>query len=232
VLARNLRVESARRRRCRQLACTHRTGDQAATDRNGPADRDREIIEGIKQGSTATAVLAAIHGRSVSELWAALVMLPIAYGDATLEDLEPQDARKTLASPAVLDPTSLSVLALLGDEVAQVVLRTLPGSQIAQATLEDADRGVRTGAASDVRYADRVGCRPRGLRSGRVPIKGRGEVTRTTRPDRRRRSPEACCPSSRLMRRWSPKRSLAIVSTRWRGRRSSSSWLRRCGSSR
>jgi hypothetical protein len=131
VLALNLRVESARRRRCRRLACTHRTGDQAAADRNGPADRDREIIEGIKQGSTATAVLATIHGRSVSELWAALAMLPIAYGDATLEDLELRDARKTLASPAVLDPTSLSVLALLGDEVAQVVLRALPGSQIA-----------------------------------------------------------------------------------------------------
>jgi hypothetical protein len=105
-------------------------------------DRGQEFFEGIKDGSTVTAVLAAVHKRSVSELWAALTMLPTAYGDTGLEDLEFQDARKSLASPVVFDPSSLSVLALLGDDVAQIVLRALPGSQLAQATLEDADRGV------------------------------------------------------------------------------------------
>ena len=105
-------------------------------------DRDREIVAGIRDGSTVTAVLAAVHGRSLSELWAALSILPLAYEEATLDDLELQDARRTLASPAVLDPTSLSVLALLGEEVAQAVLRALPGAQIPQASLQDADRGV------------------------------------------------------------------------------------------
>jgi hypothetical protein len=105
-------------------------------------DRDREIVASIRDGHTVTAVLAAVHGRSLSELWAALTMLPLGYGEATLDDLELQDARRTLASPAVLDPTSLSVLALLGAEVAQAVLRALPGAQIPQATLQDADRGV------------------------------------------------------------------------------------------
>ncbi len=57
-----------------------------------------------------------------------------------LDDLEYQDARKALAAPAVLDPTSLSVLAGLGGQIEQAALRALPGSVIAQATLEDADR--------------------------------------------------------------------------------------------
>jgi tetratricopeptide (TPR) repeat protein len=105
-------------------------------------DRDREIVAGIRDGSTVTAVLAAVHGRSLSELWAALTMLPLGYGEATLDDLELQDARRTLASPAVLDPSSLSVLALLREEVSQAVLRALPGAQISQASLQDADRGV------------------------------------------------------------------------------------------
>lgn len=107
-----------------------------------PADRDLEIVEGIMQGMMVSAALAAFHSRSVCELWAALAVLPISYGDRTLEELELQDARDALAGPAVLDPTSLSVLALLGGDVERAVLRALPGSLIAQATLEDADRGV------------------------------------------------------------------------------------------
>jgi hypothetical protein len=122
-------------------------------------DRDREVVAGIADGSTVTAVLAAVHGRSLSELWAALTMLPLRYGEATLDDLELQDARKALASPALLDPSSLSVLSLLGEEISQAVMRALPGSQIPQATLQDADRGVnpmndpRAPAASVVRDA-------------------------------------------------------------------------------
>jgi hypothetical protein len=42
----------------------------------------------------------------------------------------------------VLDPSSLSVLALLGEETSQAVLRALPGAQIPQASLQDGDRGV------------------------------------------------------------------------------------------
>jgi tetratricopeptide (TPR) repeat protein len=123
------------------------------------ADSDREIVAGIADGSTVTAVLAAVHRRSLSELWAALTMLPLRYGEATLDDLELQDARRSLASPAVLDPSSLSVLALLGEETAEAVMRALPGSQLPQASLQDADRGVnpmndpRTPAASLVRDA-------------------------------------------------------------------------------
>ncbi|HEV2974934.1 MAG TPA: hypothetical protein VGX69_08030 [Solirubrobacteraceae bacterium] len=105
-------------------------------------DRDRRIVAGIRDGSTVTAVLAAVHGRSLSELWAALTTLPLGYGEATLDDLELQDARRALASPAVLDPSSLSVLALLGDDVSEAVLRALPGAEIPQASLQDADRGV------------------------------------------------------------------------------------------
>lgn len=107
-----------------------------------PARRDQEIVAGVRDGSTATAVLAAVRQRSLSEMWPALTMLPLGYGDPALDDLELQDARRTLASPAVLDPTSLSVLALLGTDASEAVLRALPGSQIPQASLQDADWGV------------------------------------------------------------------------------------------
>ncbi|MGA2165628.1 MAG: hypothetical protein ABSH36_14340 [Solirubrobacteraceae bacterium] len=104
------------------------------------AGRDREIIEGIENGTIVTAALAAFHRRTVAELWTLLDPLPTAFGDATLDDLERQDARKALAAPAVLDPTCLSILAGLGGQIEQAVLTALPGSVIAQATLEDADR--------------------------------------------------------------------------------------------
>jgi tetratricopeptide (TPR) repeat protein len=126
----------------RELPNTEEGIRQLLAEMTPVGDRYREIVAGIRDGSTITAVLAAMHGRSLSELWAALTMLPLCYGEATLDDLELQDARRALASPAVLDPSSLSVLALLGDETSQAVLGALPGAQIPQATLQDADRGM------------------------------------------------------------------------------------------
>ena len=152
-----VRFPNSKRIMQRELPDTEEGVRQLLAEMAPAADRDREILAAIKDGSTVTAVLAAVHGRSLSELWAALAMLPIDYGEQTVDDLELQDARGTLATPAVLDPTSLSVLALLGEDVAQAVLRALPGSQIPQATLNDADRAVnpmndpRTPSAAVVR---------------------------------------------------------------------------------
>ncbi|MGO9490382.1 MAG: PIN domain-containing protein [Solirubrobacteraceae bacterium] len=126
----------------RELPGTEEGIRQLLAEMAPAGDRDREIMASVRDGSTVTAVLAAVHGRSLSELWAALTMLPLGYGEATLDALGLQDARRALASPAVLDPSSLSVLALLGEDASQAVLRALPGAQIPQATLQDADRGV------------------------------------------------------------------------------------------
>jgi tetratricopeptide (TPR) repeat protein len=106
-----------------------------------PADDDREVVDQIRRGELVSAALAAVHGRSVSELWAGMRMLPVSYGDQVLSELERDEAREALGGPAVLDPTSLSVLALFGNEMQDAVLKALPGSLIAQSTLADADRG-------------------------------------------------------------------------------------------
>ena len=45
------------------------------------ADQDLEVVEGVMQGAMVSAALAAFHGRSVCELWAALRVLPISYGE-------------------------------------------------------------------------------------------------------------------------------------------------------
>jgi tetratricopeptide (TPR) repeat protein len=105
-----------------------------------PTGRGYEADDGVRRGEMVTAFLAAAHGQALSQIWPALDLLPTAYGDATLDELELQDARDALTHAAVLDPSSLAVITTLGMEVEQAVRTALPGSVISQSTLDDADR--------------------------------------------------------------------------------------------
>lgn len=143
-----------------------------------PKVRDREIEDGVRAGVTPTAMLAAAAGKSVSELWTLLDLLPVGYSDVELDELELQDARDALTRPAIFDPTSLAVLADLGVDVEAAVLNALPSSIIAQSTLVDADRA--TAPENDPRRSVAVVARDRGGQP-RVVETDADEATRRAR---------------------------------------------------
>jgi tetratricopeptide (TPR) repeat protein len=116
--------------------------------------QDLDAAEAVTRGEQPVAALAAATSKALSEVWPCLVALPVAFGDPTLEELEFQDAQGAMTTAAVLDPSALAMLAMLGTEVEQAVRNALPGSIIAQATLQDADRAVDP--ASDPRASTAV----------------------------------------------------------------------------
>lgn len=120
--------------------------DAFAKDLLGERQSLKERAKGVETGTNPIAALSANIGRSVSETFLRLEVLPLGYGDPGLDELEKSDALQALGSGAVWDPASIFIVGGLGGRISATVRNALPGSVLAQATLEDCDRGSTTTA--------------------------------------------------------------------------------------
>jgi tetratricopeptide (TPR) repeat protein len=101
------------------------------------SDTGVELHEQVIRGEAAVALLAAGLGKHVAEVWAGAQLLPLGYGDATLDEVEVADATAAIGKPAVWDASAFYVAGGLGDEVVDAATNILPASVLAQSTLED-----------------------------------------------------------------------------------------------
>lgn len=97
------------------------------------------LIEDLRHGRTPLAIVAAACGRHVMQAWIMSDLKPIGFGDTVLDQLERDDAANAIGKGAVWDSAALVIVATLGDELADALRRALPGSQIPQSVLDDAD---------------------------------------------------------------------------------------------
>ena len=88
------------------------------------ADTERAVATG--QG--ALAVFAVLRGGTALGVWLESDLLPLVAPAADIQKAELADAAAAIAGPAVWDSSSLAVVSLLEDAVAQKVLRALPAS--------------------------------------------------------------------------------------------------------
>ena len=93
----------------------------------------------VGNGEGPVAVLAALAGRHITEILPLLIGLPLGYGNPELDERELEHAFAAIGGPAVWDPTSLAIVAGLPKATRELILARLPGSAVANSTLQDCD---------------------------------------------------------------------------------------------
>lgn len=102
-----------------------------------------EVVEHIVNGRLPVNAFAAVAPNGyIGSAWARLGFLPLGFATEQNDEFDRDAARATIGRAAVWDSSSLFVVGGLGD-LAQLIHGVLPGSLLANETLEDAD------AASD-----------------------------------------------------------------------------------
>jgi hypothetical protein len=110
-----------------------------ATHGESAAAQNR-ALQGITDAVMPVNALAAVSpGGYVGRSWSRLWSLPLGLALSALDDHERTAASEALGGAAVWDPSSIYVAGLLGDAMEHRVREALPGSLIANQTLEDAD---------------------------------------------------------------------------------------------
>jgi hypothetical protein len=100
----------------------------------------KDAIQGIVDGAVPVNVLAAAApNSSIGRSWLGLGFLPLGFSSAENEEQELSTARDAIGGGVTMDSSSLYITAGLGASHAELVLGVLPGSVIANETLEDAD---------------------------------------------------------------------------------------------
>ncbi len=99
----------------------------------------KELSQQIVNGQAPVNALAAAAGKTVGATWGRLAAMPLNVGPGASFDADKQAALDALGSAAVLDPSSVHVLGLLDAATEKAVIRVLPGSMLAQESLDDAD---------------------------------------------------------------------------------------------
>lgn len=108
-----------------------------------------ELVSGIREGTTATCLLAATAGLGVGELSMRVVALPLGYSEEALTASERADAAAAVSGggSTVWDPAALFVAGGLASAVGATLRRALPASAISQSALDDAARALATPGA-------------------------------------------------------------------------------------
>jgi hypothetical protein len=104
----------------------------------------RQFGEQVTAGQGPVNLLAVAGGDGVGAAWGRLDAMPLSFGPGPSAEADLDAARVALGGAAVLDPSSVHALGLTGQAVEAAALSALPGSLIAQETLEDADSDDRT----------------------------------------------------------------------------------------
>jgi predicted nucleic acid-binding protein len=104
------------------------------------AVRGAEQHEQLINGQIPVPVVAASTGTPLSFLWWELQgMLPLAFPDRALLDLEREDAADAISAAVARDPSSFVIPRLCSGAVQQAIANAFPGSRIVHATLADLD---------------------------------------------------------------------------------------------
>jgi tetratricopeptide (TPR) repeat protein len=115
-----------------------------------------EFHDKVLAGGVPVTALAAAANKDLGTIWSALRWLPLGYSDEQLDAIERADAAEAIGRPAVWDPASLFVAGGLGTSLRDAITNALPGSVIANSTLEDADHGASAvmgdGATGTIHY--------------------------------------------------------------------------------
>jgi tetratricopeptide (TPR) repeat protein len=102
-----------------------------------------EIGEAIVAGRAPVNALAALSSGSIGKTWSRLRALPIGFGMEERDGADREAAREALGGAAVWDSSSLFVVLGLGEQIADAIRASLPGSTVVTETLEDVDGDMR-----------------------------------------------------------------------------------------
>jgi hypothetical protein len=133
----------------------------------------QEMAEQVADGNAPLAYLAEMTSRPIPTLMQRLFQVPLAYGHPEEWDRELELARAAIGGPAVWDPTSLTVVAGMPEQLRRRVMAALPGSVLAYSSLQDSDQA--DAALDDRDEEERIAPAGEGLR---MTVIGHEELTR------------------------------------------------------
>ena len=103
------------------------------------AEAQARVQKQIADGELPVAALAVVSTvKEVGAAWARLRSLPMSFAIPALDQHERAIAADALGGAAIWDPTSLCIAGGLGPEIEAKIKAALPGSMIANETLDDA----------------------------------------------------------------------------------------------
>jgi hypothetical protein len=104
------------------------------------AEEVQQIAEQVRDGEAPIAALATAVGKPASVVALQMPVIPLAFGDQVLRDLEEESAAQAITRAVVWDPISLAVVAGLPHEIGELIRLAFPASSTAQAALDDLHR--------------------------------------------------------------------------------------------